>query len=102
MTTTASDTGVGEIYNFWLGLIPHFFAQLGTGLPQAPSATSTTLPGLAFPADQVARAANMTLQSLQALAQAYTPMLQAAGAPGLLGQWAAAMPFLASTDGRPA
>ena len=55
-------------------------------------ATASALP---FPADQVAKAAAMTSDALQSLAQSYAPMLQSAGAPGLLAQWAAAMPGFA-------
>jgi hypothetical protein len=75
---------------------------LGAGLPAGGSATPSPIPGLAFPADQVARAATMTRDALQNLAQAYTPMLQAAGAPGLLGQWAAALPQFLGAGANPA
>lgn len=92
MTPKPDDGGVQGVYNFWLGLIPQFFGQLGAGIPAQDKAEAALPPGLAFPADQVARAATMTLEALQNVAQAYAPMLQAAGAPGLLGQWAAAMP----------
>ena len=81
------------IYDFWLGLLPQFFAQLGVATPAIgnPAAAPSAIP---FPADQIAKAASMTQNALQGLAQAYAPMLQAAGPSGLLAQWAAAMPQL--------
>ena len=89
---------VSAVYDFWLGLLPQFFAQWGAPYAGvAAAATSATSPtSLPFPADQVAKAAAMTQQALQALAQAYVPMLQAAGTPGLLGHWTSAMPSAAS------
>ena len=101
MSTAASDSGAQSIYDFWLGLIPQFFNQLGAGSLTGANPSAPPVPGLTFPADQVARAATMTQQALQNLAQAYTPMLQAAGAPGLLGQWAAAMPMFAGPRQKP-
>jgi hypothetical protein len=91
-------SGVSSVYDFWLGLLPLFFAQLGAAQPgsgaaAAPAATASPLP---FPADQVAKAAAMTQQALQGLAQTYGPMLHAAGPQGLLGQWTTALPYLAS------
>jgi hypothetical protein len=91
-------SGVASVYDFWLGLLPQFFAQLGvaqaaTGPTAAATATATPLP---FPADQIAKAATLTHQALQGLAQSYAPMLQAGGAQGLLGQWTTALPYMAA------
>lgn len=91
MNAPSGGGAMQPVYDYWLGLIPQFFAQLGAGAARSGSA-ETAKGGLPYPADQVARAALMTQEALQNLAQAYMPMLQAAGAPGLLGQWAAAMP----------
>ena len=99
MSTFANDGGVQGIYDFWLGLIPQFFGQLGAAMPAGTRTAASPIPGLSFPADQVARAATMTQEALQSIARAYTPMLQAAGAPGLLGQWATAMPFFSGAQG---
>jgi hypothetical protein len=88
-------SGVDSIYATWLGLIPQFFGQLGATMPAGAGAGAAAMPGLAFPLDQVARAATMTRAALQSMATVYAPMLQAAGASGLLGQWAAAMPLAA-------
>lgn len=89
------------IYDYWLGLIPQFFSQLGAGAARS-GISDATKGGLPYPADQVARAALMTQEALQNLAKAYMPMLQAAGAPGLLGQWAAAMPQFDRPEAKPA
>jgi hypothetical protein len=92
----SSRSGVESVYDFWLGLLPQFLSQFGipagASVPQAIAAAPT----LPFPADQIAKAATMTRGALQAMAQAYAPMLQAAGASGLLGQWSAALPYIAS------
>ena len=94
MSGTVSSSGVNAVYDFWLGLLPQFFAQFGAPYAAfgAPANVSNPMP-LPFPADQVAKAAAMTQSALQSLAQAYAPILQAAGAPGLLGQWTNALPF---------
>jgi hypothetical protein len=86
--------GVQSVYDYWLGMLPQFFAQMGAAVP--PSAKpDSSMASLPFPADQVAKAAAMTSDALQSLAQTYAPMLQSAGAPGLLAQWAAAaMPMM--------
>jgi len=82
-----------SIYDFWLGMLPQVFAQMGAAVP--PTAQSNgTGSALPFPADQVAKAASMTSDALQSIARSYAPMLQAAGAPGLLSQWASMMPGL--------
>ncbi|HKP65908.1 MAG TPA: poly(R)-hydroxyalkanoic acid synthase subunit PhaE [Casimicrobiaceae bacterium] len=85
--------GAQSIYDFWLGMLPQVFAQMGAAVP--PSAQSNgTGSALPFPADQVAKAATMTSDALQSIARSYAPVLQAAGAPGLLAQWATMMPGL--------
>jgi len=85
--------GAQSIYDFWLGMLPQVFAQMGAAVP--PTAQSNgTGSALPFPADQVAKAASMTSDALQSIARSYAPMLQAAGAPGLLSQWASMMPGL--------
>src|SRR6476646_6275846 len=86
--------GAQAVYDYWLGMLPQFFAQMGASLPPSAKPDSSTA-SLPFPADQVAKAAAMTSDALQSLAQSYVPMLQSAGAPGLLAQWAAAaMPMM--------
>ena len=88
--------GAQSVYDYWLGMLPQFLAQMGAATPAAASNGATA--SLPFPADQVAKAAAMTSSALQSFAQSYAPMLQAAGAPGLLAQWAAAaMPMMAAT-----
>ena len=91
----ANGGGVGSVYDFWLGLLPKFFAQFGVPPATAGSGASATAAALPFPADQIARAATMTQSALQALAQAYAPLLQAAGTQGLLGQWTSGSASLA-------
>jgi hypothetical protein len=81
--------GAQSVYDYWLGMLPQFFAQMGAAVPPSVKADSPTA-SLPFPADQVARAAAMTSDALQSLAQSYAPTLQSAGVPGLLAQWAAA------------
>ena len=96
MSGTVNGSGVNAVYDFWLGLLPQFFAQLGAPYAAIGAATNASNPmSLPFPADQVAKAAAMTRSALQSLAEAYAPMLQAAGAPGLLGQWTSALPYAA-------
>jgi len=92
MNPSTPDGGVQSVYNFWLGLIPQFFGQLGAASPLASTATPSPASTLPFPANQIAKAATMTQDALQSIARAYSPILEAAGAPGLLGQWASAMP----------
>ena len=91
----AGNGSAQSVYDYWLGMLPQFFAKMGAVLPPSakPDAQTTSLP---FPADQVAKAAAMTSDALQALARSYAPILQSAGAPGLLAQWAAAaLPMMA-------
>lgn len=81
-----------SVYNFWLGLVPQFFAQLGQSVPGAKAATQTAIPpldGLMFPLEQFARAAAATQKSLQNMAQAMTPAWQA-GAANVFAPWASA------------
>jgi hypothetical protein len=93
--------GAQSVYDYWLGMLPQFFAQMGAAVkPAAP--TNGIADALPFPADQVAKAATMTSDALQSIAQSYAPMLQAAGAPGLLAQWAASIPGLAPPQPKPA
>ena len=95
MSDSANGSGVNAVYDFWLGLLPQFFAQFGAPYAAIGAATNASNPmSLPFPADQVAKAATMTQSALQSLAQAYAPMLQAAGGPGLLGQWTSTLPFV--------
>ena len=87
--------GAQSVYDYWLGMLPQFFAQMGAAVPTSATTNGATA-SLPFPADQVAKAAAMTSSALQSFAQSYAPMLQSAGAPALLAQWAAAaMPMMA-------
>ena len=95
MTPSDSTQGARAAYNFWLGLIPQFLAQFGGAAPAAAENTSVgkerafpSLEGLMFPADQIAKAAKLTQQSLEAMAQSLAPMLQGGGVANLLAQWA--------------
>jgi class III poly(R)-hydroxyalkanoic acid synthase PhaE subunit len=99
--TTSS--GVTSVYDFWLGLLPLFFARLGAAQSGSEAAATPAAPAppLPFPVDQVAKAAAMTQQALHGLAETYGPMLQAAGPQGLLGQWTTALPYLASMQQMP-
>ncbi len=94
----ASDGGVQSVYDFWLGLIPQFFNQMGAAMPAGDAAAKQAFSALSFPASEVAKAAAMTQDALQGLANAYAPLLQAAGPGGLLGQWAAASPAVPGTS----
>ena len=85
--------GAQSVYDFWLSLIPQFMGQFGgviSAKPQAPLAMPwpTLLP---FPADEIVKAAQMTQQALETMAQALAPMMGVAG-PNMLTQWAAALP----------
>ena len=97
--------GAQAAYNFWLGLIPQFLGQFGGAVPgvgpgavagkDAAAETRGTAPSFAafmFPADQIAKAAATTQESLQAMSRSIAPLIQAGGASGLLGQWATMMP----------
>lgn len=86
--------GAQAVYNFWLSLIPQFMGQLGAppgAGPQAPP-TMPWMNTLLFPADQIAKAAQMTQQSLQTMAQAMAPMMEGAAMPNMFAPWAAALP----------
>jgi len=97
--------GAQAAYNFWLGLIPQFLGQFGGVVPggspntaagkdAAAETRGTASPFAAFmfPADQIAKAAATTQESLQAMSRSIAPLIQAGGASGLLSQWATAMP----------
>jgi hypothetical protein len=68
MSETDSSRGSQAAYDFWLGLIPQFLGQFGGAIPAAAVAGSEPPAGLPFPLDQIARAAGLTQQSLQAMA----------------------------------
>ena len=90
--------GAQSVYNFWLSLIPQFMGQFGAS-PGAKPQTPPTMPWLntmLFPADQIAKTAHMTQQSLQTMAQAMAPMMEAAWMPNMLTQWAAVLPTSAA------
>jgi hypothetical protein len=95
MTNADSTRGSQAAYDFWLGLIPQFLGQFGA-VPGDSTDASTDAPpgldGLAFPVDQIAKAAALTQQSLQALAQTLGPQLQGGGFADLVAQWAKAAP----------
>jgi len=98
MTRFDPAQGAQSVYNFWLSLIPHFMGQIGAAPganPQAPF-MMPWMNALPFPADQIAKAAQMTQQSLQTMAQAMTPMLDAAAMPNMLAEWAATLPTSAT------
>jgi len=90
--------GALSVYNFWLSLIPHFMGQIGASPGPNPQAAPTMpwMNALPFPADQIARAAQMTQQSLQTMAQTMAPMLDATAVPNMLTQWAATLPTSAT------
>jgi Poly(R)-hydroxyalkanoic acid synthase subunit (PHA_synth_III_E) len=85
--------GAEAVYNFWLSFIPQFMGQLGASSgakPQAPP-TMPWMNALLFPADQIAKATQMTQQSLGTMAQTMAPMMGAAAMPNMLTQWAEAL-----------
>ncbi|MBX9630495.1 MAG: hypothetical protein K2X67_08240, partial [Burkholderiales bacterium] len=90
MSAAESNEGSRATYDFWLGLIPQFLGQFGA-LGPAGAATTAIPEGLPFPVDQIAKAAAMTQQSLEGLAQVLAPALKA-GVPDLLAQWAKGSP----------
>ena len=100
MSTLDPTQDVQKVYQFWLGLIPQFFAQLGVppgagAMPGAGAAAAAgfapLVNGLAFPADQIAKAATMTQQSLQSMLQAFMPMLPPDGVLNPFDAWTKAM-----------
>jgi len=103
MTPLDPMQGSQAVYNFWLGLIPQFLGQFGgmaagaateAGTKPAAGSANPAAAALAFPLDQIAKAAALTQQSLQALSQSINPLIQASGVPGVLDQWTKAMPAL--------
>jgi hypothetical protein len=101
MTPFNPTQGVQAVYNFWLGLIPQLLGQFdGANANRDASASASNaaplLNGLIFPADQIAKAAALTQQSVQYFAQAIAPMLQGDAASKLLVPWASAVPGFAS------
>lgn len=93
MSASESNEGSRATYDFWLGLIPQFLGQFG-GFAPTGGAGAAIPEGLPFPVDQIAKAAAMTQQSLEGLAQMLAPALKA-GVPDLLAQWAKASPAFA-------
>lgn len=122
MTKPFDDGGAESVYNFWLGLIPQFFSQIGVNLPagdkgvaHAPSAAQTvdwfgpwaaTMPFLTATTGKSA-SGDATPNVAQAMFAPWASMLApypsaqtkdgsaaAPGAMGMFGPWAAAMPFL--------
>jgi hypothetical protein len=92
MTAADSTRGSQAAYDFWLGLIPQFLGQFGGAVPggSADASAAAGLNGLVFPVDQIAKAAALTQQSLQALAQTLAPQFQGSRFPDLVSQWAKA------------
>jgi polyhydroxyalkanoate synthesis regulator phasin len=54
MTKRFDDGGVESVYNFWLGLIPQFFSQLGVNLPAGGKAAAGRAAHAAGPSDWLA------------------------------------------------
>lgn len=103
MNPFESAQGAHQAYDFWLRLIPQFLGQFAGAVPGAAASADTgasnpfaSISGLMFPADQIGKAATMTQQSLQPLAQSLASMLEAGGAANLLNQWSKAVPAFAS------
>ena len=105
--TPTDPMGVKAVYDFWLGLIPRFLGQFGAAVPgvapdasRAADAKTAAEPSppqeMLFPADQIAKAAGMTQQSLQTIAESIAPMMRSGGVPNLLDQWAVALRAFAS------
>jgi hypothetical protein len=74
MTNSFGDGGAESVYNFWLGLIPQFFSQIGVKLPAGHNGAG----------------------AVNASAPSAMPAID------WLGPWQAAMPFLAGMPGKPA
>ena len=90
MTSPPGAASAQSVFDFWAGLMPEFFRQVGGNGSGA--AAPAFAEHFAFPADAVAHATAMTQASLQAMSQAYAP-------------WMAAMPGVAaagSTTAAPA
>jgi hypothetical protein len=93
MSASESNEGSRATYDFWLGLIPQFLGQVGGFMP--PGGAGPAIPeGLPFPVDQIAKAAAITQQLLDGLAQALAPALKS-GVPDVLAQWAKSSPAFA-------
>lgn len=84
MSASESNEGSRATYDFWLGLIPQFLGQFGGFAPAGGPGTAVP-EDLPFPVDQIAKAAAMTQQSLEGLAQALAPALKT-GVPDMLAQ----------------
>jgi Poly(R)-hydroxyalkanoic acid synthase subunit (PHA_synth_III_E) len=94
MIASESNQGSRAAYDYWLGLISQLLGQFGS--PPSSGAAPANFDGLPFPVDQVAKAASITQQSLQAMLQALVPALQT-GIPNLMAQWGkqfTAFPFI--------
>jgi Poly(R)-hydroxyalkanoic acid synthase subunit (PHA_synth_III_E) len=94
MTPFNPAPGALSVYNFWLNLIPQFMSQFAGGA-QRDQGSRNPAPwasGLIFPADEIAKAAQMTQQSLSAIVQSFAPMLAGGVTPNLFGHWASALP----------
>jgi Poly(R)-hydroxyalkanoic acid synthase subunit (PHA_synth_III_E) len=129
MTKTFDDGGVEAVYNFWLGLIPQFFSQIGVNLPAVSKAAPASAPNAVHAADWLAPwaaampfLAGATGKSAEGgaaptAAQMFAPwgaMLApypsagskaeaaataAPGATSMFGPWAAALPFVSGAPG---
>jgi Poly(R)-hydroxyalkanoic acid synthase subunit (PHA_synth_III_E) len=123
MTKSFGDGSAESVYNFWLGLIPQFFGQLGVTLPaghnvagegapkampgvdwlgpwQAAMPLLTGMPGMSAQGGAPGAAQNMLAPWAamftpypSAKTQADAAAATAPGAMGMLGPWAAAMPL---------
>jgi hypothetical protein len=119
MTPFNATQGVQQVYDFWLGLIPQFLGQAGAAKTSTEAGANgafnandpaALLNGLVFPADQIAKAAAMTQQSLQAVAQVFAPLLNAAAPAGnaanptqaMFAPWSALLSNLAGASSAPA
>jgi Poly(R)-hydroxyalkanoic acid synthase subunit (PHA_synth_III_E) len=128
MTKSFGDGSAESVYNFWLGLIPQFFSQIGVKLPaghkaaEGPAANAmppidwlgpwqAAMPFLAgmpgMPAQGAATGAAQTM--LAPWAAMFTPYpsvqgktdppVAAPGAVGMLGPWAANMSLFSGAGG---
>lgn len=95
MTTSGSNQGSRAAYDFWLGLISNVLGQVGG--TTAAAAAGSVPEGLKFPIDQVAKAAVMTQQLLEAMNHLLGPALKA-GVPDMLAQWAKPLAAFTATD----
>jgi hypothetical protein len=128
MTKPFDDGGAESVYNFWLGLIPQFFSQIGVKLPaggnaaaahmadatQAPdwlapwTAAMPFLAGAGKPADggiaatMFAPWAAMLAPYPGAQAKADAGSTSAPRAANVFGPWASALPLATGTQGESA